>query len=975
MSSSFKFNVPGLSQTTGEIRALNTAVLDLRNTMKDIGSQQSMIMQGFNGMVGQMQVGANSTASALNGAGGRGGGGGGSTPTGIPFNFSTTPSTAFDTMTSSLAADSNIGAMVAAMLMAPPKYAFNRFEEARGNAPGIASMLGPVATMNSTTIPKLIERLQEGTPVQGDLSNVLSALNQGAMMGYGDLNSAKGGSYFEGIRQMQAFTPGVGAGQIASMQNQWLSNTGGHQRALMLTGGAMSGFGAGGRPKTLQEWAESTLKWFEGQRPGKDRGKKFTKEELATQQFPGSNMDAWFVSTGVPEYMQEYFWQYVIGAAQTGSQDMSTILGARGGDLAMSRLRTQTAQGRREFQMLGSGTNYEDFNKREDADRWFTNMLGAVDEGLGAMLGGLLGPNMRELPTPLANLASTAIFSMGQNAVSSATSFFLGGGKTMGDPQRGRGRGFRAIGDPRRAQIGDVYGAYGGEGTSHMDPSFAGRVNAMMAANPNLSVTSGFRDGALQGKLHAAGVGKVAPAGQSMHSRGLAADLGPSSEFGWIVANAHRFGLESGANFDEPWHVGMPGTVPVGDAWGWLPDPLEDAVNKAQDAWAVTKAVGGSDRAEGRTSVAGFLSDPVGTATDVAGGVAGAVANAIPGMGTLVKLAETMIDAFQGIKGAMSGDFSGLFGGGGLFDISGIMEKGLSGLGAVSGMPLDQIASGNFGNAIAGWLGSSKGIGKSPQSSSVNWNEARPTGAGVGGGAVMGGSASVANILQKYGEGGSVSPANVSGKENAIMTALKAAAAAGFTGDELIAITAIAGRESGWNPQAFNGNRATGDQSYGLYQINMLGSLGPARRKSFGIGRNEELFDPNVSGRAAWITSSQGTNLSAWGGYKGRGNLFNAEKYVEPVYNIAKQAGFIGDPRRRAAVGDATSFAQYTPQVTAPTMMTMNAPRSAQVFSSPVTNENTFNIQVANDADARRVAFVVAEHLDALTGDNMYMVS
>ncbi len=44
---------------------------------------------------------------------------------------------------------------------------------------------------------------------------------------------------------------------------------------------------------------------------------------------------------------------------------------------------------------------------------------------------------------------------------------------------------------------------------------------------------------------------------------------------------------------------------------------------------------------------------------------------------------------------------------------------------------------------------------------------------------------------------------------------------------------AIALAESGGNSDAHNGNAATGDDSYGLWQINMIGAMGPARRVEF----------------------------------------------------------------------------------------------------------------------------------------------
>ncbi len=79
--------------------------------------------------------------------------------------------------------------------------------------------------------------------------------------------------------------------------------------------------------------------------------------------------------------------------------------------------------------------------------------------------------------------------------------------------------------------------------------------------------------------------------------------------------------------------------------------------------------------------------------------------------------------------------------------------------------------------------------------------------------------------------------------------------------------SAIAMAESGGNPRAHNGNAGTGDDSYGLWQINMLGSMGPSRRKSFGITSNEQLYNPMTNAKAAKkIYDGQGWN--AWSVYK-----------------------------------------------------------------------------------------------------------
>jgi len=57
--------------------------------------------------------------------------------------------------------------------------------------------------------------------------------------------------------------------------------------------------------------------------------------------------------------------------------------------------------------------------------------------------------------------------------------------------------------------------------------------------------------------------------------------------------------------------------------------------------------------------------------------------------------------------------------------------------------------------------------------------------------------------------------------------------AVGFEGKALKMAWAIAKSESNARPMAYNGNRKTGDSSYGIFQINMLGELGIDRKEKF----------------------------------------------------------------------------------------------------------------------------------------------
>lgn len=91
------------------------------------------------------------------------------------------------------------------------------------------------------------------------------------------------------------------------------------------------------------------------------------------------------------------------------------------------------------------------------------------------------------------------------------------------------------------------------------------------------------------------------------------------------------------------------------------------------------------------------------------------------------------------------------------------------------------------------------------------------------------------------------------------------AASAGFTGNDINIATAVAMAESGGNPDAHNTKPP--DDSYGLWQINMLGSLGPTRRNQFHIANNARLFDPQTNANAAYkVFTSSG--WQAWTTYK-----------------------------------------------------------------------------------------------------------
>jgi len=88
----------------------------------------------------------------------------------------------------------------------------------------------------------------------------------------------------------------------------------------------------------------------------------------------------------------------------------------------------------------------------------------------------------------------------------------------------------------------------------------------------------------------------------------------------------------------------------------------------------------------------------------------------------------------------------------------------------------------------------------------------------------------------------------------------------GFEGLGLKKAWSIAKRESNGRPLAYNGNRKTGDSSYGIFQINMLGDLGPERLEKFDLKSNRELFDPVTNAEITYYMTNGGEDWSSWKG-------------------------------------------------------------------------------------------------------------
>jgi hypothetical protein len=88
--------------------------------------------------------------------------------------------------------------------------------------------------------------------------------------------------------------------------------------------------------------------------------------------------------------------------------------------------------------------------------------------------------------------------------------------------------------------------------------------------------------------------------------------------------------------------------------------------------------------------------------------------------------------------------------------------------------------------------------------------------------------------------------------------------AVGFEGAALKTAWAVARVESNGRPLALNDNTKTGDKSYGIFQINMLGNLGDDRKEKFELVSNKELFDPVTNAEITYYMTKGGKDWSSW---------------------------------------------------------------------------------------------------------------
>jgi hypothetical protein len=116
----------------------------------------------------------------------------------------------------------------------------------------------------------------------------------------------------------------------------------------------------------------------------------------------------------------------------------------------------------------------------------------------------------------------------------------------------------------------------------------------------------------------------------------------------------------------------------------------------------------------------------------------------------------------------------------------------------------------------------------------------------------------------------------------------KALYQAGFRGNDLINMMAIPSRESSYDTGVHNLNPKTGDDSWGLWQINVAPGANAGTLKDVtGSADPTQLTDPYTAAKVAYaMYQRSGNTLNPWGGYKGESNTYNVS---DDAINAARQ--------------------------------------------------------------------------------------
>jgi hypothetical protein len=759
--------------------------------------------------------------------------------------------------------------------------------------------------------------------VLGTVSDQLELFGQapqyGAMYGWGTgANAPRTRGYLESVRQAQMINPGAPVGQLAQMFGEQ-GEAPRQRQAQVMSGGAFGLVKSGGGQKTLQEWAESILRWFEGLRGGSDRGKAFSYGQLMAQYFPGSNIDAWFDANAVTPDMKSYWWSYALAKTQNGNADTQSEfdITPQTESLAQNRLRATTATTIGQFQL--GGTMGGAYNNREQANRWFGEMMSSFINRVipSATSKGPLA-SMQYMPDTIESILMTMMENSGKfgevlggivgyGGATGGAGEWLKGAANWGldaiDPlglvpgNTGRfGIDLPDVGNlwdaitPGDYDVGD-YGTMGGTTTAGMHPDMQRKVGAMMRDNPRLKINSGLRDNAMQQRLKKRGVGRVSGR-PSAHTSGMAADMGPRDQYGWISKNAHRYGLKSGKNKGEPWHVGM------GDmASPWVGDydvgDMPDIISAIKDLFT------GSDPISGISGIATPIFELLG----------GLMADGDADLSKLAYKGDVYFQLYEKSKQVTYG--------------KGLVARVLESF-------ADVMSGGGGGNLASGTSTAGAG-GGGARGAAYNMFESAPP-----------------NIMQAMSSGDEMT------RGKAVAQAMYQA---GFRGQDLKNMTAIAYRESHWTSnESSSWVEDSDDVGGGLLGINQLPFINAGKTPPYTKG---DILDPYINARIAYdmFTRSPEAKGRIGGGPSGYTpwDFPGAQNWQYKV-PFDKGAAAV----QAAGLGDIDPGARYDYMMPLPTQQ-----QKGQV----VEFHNTFQVGtgVSNSGsgiDLRRTASTIADHLE-----------
>jgi murein DD-endopeptidase MepM/ murein hydrolase activator NlpD len=194
---------------------------------------------------------------------------------------------------------------------------------------------------------------------------------------------------------------------------------------------------------------------------------------------------------------------------------------------------------------------------------------------------------------------------------------------------------------------------------------------------------------------------------------------------------------------------------------------------------------------------------------------------------------------------------------------------------------------------------------------------------------------------------------------------------AGWRGDALKTAWEVMMAESGGHASDHNNNAATGDNSYGLFQINMLGSMGPARRKAYGLSSDADLLNPDTNARVAYSMSAGGKNWSPWSTYKSGAY----SKYGSKWDDLVKTSGLTGysqgsyDVPKDQAANLHTGEIVLTSAVSEAVRTNMAKGRSGQLSGGQAPQVNIQLTVRGTEAEAKAFAAKVKGYLE---DDAMY---